>query len=56
MCVGELTYGGTVCVGEWTFGLTVCVGEWRYGGNMWLVNGYIELLCVLGMDIWRYCM
>ena len=23
------------------------VGEWTYGGNVLLVNGYMELLCVL---------
>ena len=23
------------------------VGEWNYGGNMGLVNGYLEVLCVL---------
>jgi len=25
----------------------VCVGEWTYGGNVELVNGYMELLYVL---------
>jgi len=25
----------------------VCVGEWTYGGNVVLVNGYMEVLCVL---------
>jgi len=24
----------------------VCVGEWKYGGNIGLVNGYMEVLCV----------
>jgi len=23
----------------------VCVGEWKYGGNVVLVNGYMEVLC-----------
>ena len=47
MSVGEWTYGGTVCFGEWTFVGTVCVGEWTNGGNVVLVNGYMEVLCVL---------
>jgi len=25
----------------------VCVGDWTYGGNVVLVNGYMEVLCVL---------
>ena len=25
----------------------MCVGEWKYGGNVVLVNGCMELLCVL---------
>jgi len=25
----------------------VCVGEWTYGGNVVLVNGYMEVKCVL---------
>jgi len=25
----------------------VCVGEWTYGGNVVLVNAYMEVLCVL---------
>jgi len=25
----------------------VCVGEWKKGGNVVLVNGYMEVLCVL---------
>jgi len=25
----------------------VCVGEWTYGGNVVLVNGYMDVLCVL---------
>jgi len=25
----------------------VCVGEWTYGGNVVLVNGHKEVLCVL---------
>ena len=25
----------------------LCVGEWTYGGNVVLVNGYMEVLCVL---------
>jgi len=25
----------------------VCVGEWTYGGNVFLVNGYMEVMCVL---------
>jgi len=25
----------------------VCVGEWTYGGNVVLVNGYMEVLCML---------
>jgi len=25
----------------------MCVGEWKYGGNVVLVNGYTEVLCVL---------
>jgi len=25
----------------------VCVGEWSYVGNVVLVNGYMEVLCVL---------
>jgi len=25
----------------------VCVGEWTYGGNVELVNCYMEVLCVL---------
>jgi len=25
----------------------VCVGEWTYGGNVVLVNGYMEVICVL---------
>jgi len=25
----------------------VCVGEWTYGGNVVLVNVYMEALCVL---------
>ena len=25
----------------------MCVGEWTYGGNVVLVNGYKEELCVL---------
>jgi len=25
----------------------VCVGEWTYGGNVVLVNGYMEVLYVL---------
>ena len=24
----------------------MCVGEWTYGGNVVLVNGYMEVLCV----------
>ena len=43
----------------------MCVVEWTYGGNVVLVNGYMEVLCVLVnghmdvmwcwlMDIWRY--
>jgi len=51
--VGEWIYGGTVCVVEWTYGGTVCVGEWTYGGNVVLVNGYMEVMCVLKMDVWR---
>ena len=35
MCVCERKYGGTVCLGEWI-----------YGGNVVLVNGYMEVLCV----------
>ena len=23
----------------------MCVGEWIYGGNVVLVNGYMEVLC-----------
>jgi len=34
-----------VCVGEYIYG-DVCVGEWTYGGNVVLVNGYMEVLCV----------
>jgi len=45
--VGEWTYGCTVCIGEWTSGGTVCVGDWTYVGNVLLVNGYMEVLCVL---------
>ena len=47
MCVGEWTYGGTVCVGDWIYGAIVCVGEWKYLCNVVLVNGYMEVLCVL---------
>ena len=47
MCVGEWTYGGTVCVGDWIYGAIVCFGEWKYGSNVVLVNGYMEVLCVL---------
>ena len=47
MFVGEWTYGCTVCIGEWTSGGTVCVGDWTYVGNVLLVNGYMEVLCVL---------
>jgi len=25
----------------------VCVGEWTYGRNVVLVNGYMEVLCLL---------
>jgi len=25
----------------------VCAGEWKYGGNVVLVNEYMEVLCVL---------
>ena len=25
----------------------MCVGEWTYGRNVVLVNGYMEVLCVL---------
>ena len=25
----------------------MCVGEWTYGGNVVLVNAYMEVLCVL---------
>jgi len=25
----------------------VCVDEWTYGGNVVLVNGYMEVMCVL---------
>jgi len=25
----------------------VCVDEWKYGCNVVLVNGYMEVLCVL---------
>jgi len=25
----------------------MCVGEWKYGGNVVLVIGYMEVLCVL---------
>ena len=25
----------------------MCVGEWTYGDNVVLVNGYMEVLCVL---------
>jgi len=25
----------------------VCVGEWTYGSNVVVMNGYMELLCVL---------
>ena len=24
----------------------MCVGEWTYGGNLLLVNGYMEVMCV----------
>jgi len=24
----------------------VCVGDWTYGGNVVLVNGYMEVVCV----------
>ena len=24
----------------------MCVGEWKYGGNVLLVNGYMEVVCV----------
>ena len=34
-----------MCVGEYIYG-DVCVGEWTYGGNVVLVNGYMEVLCV----------
>jgi len=28
--------------------VVLCVfGEWTYGGNMMLVNGYMEVLCLL---------
>ena len=23
----------------------MCVGEWTYGGNVVLVNGYMEVMC-----------
>jgi len=53
VCVFDRTYGGTVCVDKWTYGDIVCVVKWIYGFNVVLVNGHMEILCVLLMEIWR---
>ena len=36
-----------MCVGKWTYGVIVCVVKWTYGGNVVMVNGHMEVQCVL---------